>query len=130
VLKAGGRFAVADIVTKGRMPTVLQRSLELWAGCIAGALAQDDYKAKLAAAGFGDIEIESVREYTAADAESGGLGDLMRRHAKRGAEGLGIISAIIRARKPGGQAQALESIPVQVTSATGASACCGPDCCE
>src|SRR5467141_303069 len=62
VLKPGGRFAVADIVTRGRMPSALQRSLELWAGCIAGALAEDDYAAKLAAAGFGEVEIEAVRE--------------------------------------------------------------------
>ena len=55
------------------MPEALQRSLELWAGCVAGALDQDDYRSKLTAAGFGDVDIEAVREYTAADAESGGL---------------------------------------------------------
>ena len=72
VLTPGGRFAVADIVTRGKMPAELKRSLELWAGCVAGALSEDDYRAKLAAAGFGDIEIEALREYTADDAESGG----------------------------------------------------------
>ena len=135
VLKPGGRFAVADIVTRGRMPTALQRSLELWAGCIAGALAEDDYAAKLTAAGFGDVEIEAVREYTAKDAESGGLGDLVRKFAESGAEGLGIISAIIRAQKPGGAgktfARAVGHLaePIQVVSATKGAACCGTDDC-
>ena len=59
VLKPGGRFAIADIVTRGQMPEALQRSLELWAGCVAGALDQDDYRAKLTEAGFGDVEIEA-----------------------------------------------------------------------
>src|SRR2546427_4704305 len=102
VLKPGGRFAVADIVTRGRMPTALQRSLELWAGCIAGALSEDEYRSKLSAAGFGDIASEAGRRHTAADAESGGLGDLVLKFAKNGADGLGIISAIIRARHAGG----------------------------
>ena len=126
VLKAGGRFAVADIVTSGTLPSALQRSLELWAGCIAGALAEDDYRRKLAAAGFEDIEIERVREYTAGDAESSGLGDLMRQFAMKGAEGLGIYSAIVRARTPGGEKR--EYLPLQVIAAQGPA--CGPgECC-
>ncbi len=126
VLKPGGRFAVADIVTRGQMPKALQRSLELWAGCIAGALAADDYRSKLAAAGFGEVEIEPVREYTAADAQSAGLSDLMRKFAKSGAAGLGIVSAIIRARKPGGEGKAFEPLVVVATK----GAACGPgDCC-
>src|SRR6058998_2148549 len=102
VLRPGGRFAVADIVTRGKMPAELKRSLELWAGCVAGALSENEYRAKLRAAGFGDIEVEAVREYTADDAASGGLGELVQRYAKEGAARLGIISAIVRARKPGG----------------------------
>jgi len=126
VLTPGGRFAVADIVTRGKMPGELKRSLELWAGCIAGALSEDDYRAKLAAAGFGDIEIEVVREYTADDAESGGLGELVRKHAKQGGELLGFISAIVRARKPGGApGRAFEPIEIVATSGS----VCGPDCC-
>ena len=130
VLKPGGRFAIADIVTRGQMPTALQRSLELWAGCVAGALDQDDYRSKLSAAGFGDVEIEAVREYTAADAESSGLGDLMKKFAKSGTEGLGIISAIVRARKSGGAGKAFAQTaePLEVISVTQGSAC-GPDCC-
>lgn len=126
VLTPGGRFAVADIVTRGKMPAELKRSLELWAGCVAGALSEDDYRAKLAAAGFGDIEIEAIREYTADDAESGGLGELVRKYAKQGAEPLGFISAIIRARKPGGApGPAFE--PIEVIATPGSV--CGPDCC-
>jgi arsenite methyltransferase len=134
VLKPGGRFAVADIVTRGEMPSTLKRDLELWAGCVAGALSEDEYRAKLTAAGFGEIEIEAVREYTADDAESGGLGKLVARYAKKGAEPLGIISAIVRARKPGGagkafaQSGARQGEPLQVVATRGAV--CGPgECC-
>ncbi len=137
VLKPGGRFAVADIVTRGQMPQALQRSLELWAGCVAGALRDDDYRAKLTAAGFRDVDIEVVREYTASDAASGGLGKIVQEFAKSGAEGLGIVSAIIRARKPEGDGDGKASArtgdrldePLQVVSASKDAACCGPDCC-
>jgi SAM-dependent methyltransferase len=144
VLKPGGRFAVADIVTRGQLPMEVQRSLELWAGCIAGALDEGDYRAKLTTAGFGDVEIETVREYTAADAKSGGLGELARKFSGSGAEGLGIISAIIRARKPvlsgvegpshesevpAGTARRMAE-PIQVVSATKGAACCEPECCN
>jgi len=127
VLKPGGRFAIADIVTRGKMPAALKRSLELWAGCVAGALSEDEYRAKLAGAGFGDIEIEAVRAYTADDAESGGLGELVRRYAKQGADKLGFISAIVRARKPGGvNARAFE--PLELVATRGSV--CGPgECC-
>src|SRR5437867_13425217 len=135
VLKPGGRFAVADIVTRGKMPAELKRSLELWAGCVAGALSENEYRAKLNAAGFGEIEVEAVREYTADDAESGGLGELVQRYAKKGAERLGIISAIVRARKPGGldtkpfaQTGGRLPEPIPVVSAQGSV--CGPgECC-
>src|SRR5438093_4280682 len=127
VLKPGGRFAVADIVTRGQMPSALKRSLELWAGCVAGALSEDEYRSKLSAAGFGEIEIEVVREYTTDDAESGGLGALVQRYAKQGAERLGIISAIVRARKASGAGgRAFEPIALVATngSVCGAGECC------
>lgn len=101
VLKPGGRLAIADIVVRRRMPPALKRSLELWAGCVAGALSDADYRAKLAAAGFHGIQIDVLREYTADDAQSAGLGALLQRYGKKAGEGLGIISAVIRARKPG-----------------------------
>src|SRR3989337_1763336 len=69
VLKPGGRITIADIVTRGEMPQELRRSPELWAGCIAGALSEGDYRSKLAAAGFVAVDIEPTCEYTAADAE-------------------------------------------------------------
>ena len=127
VLKPGGRFAIADIVTREKMPAALKRSLELWAGCVAGALSETEYRAKLAGAGFGDIKIEAVREYTADDAESGGLGELVQRYAKQGSEKLGIISAIVRARKPAGvDAKAFE--PIDLVATRGSA--CGPgECC-
>src|SRR6185369_6653445 len=58
VLKPGGRLAVSDIVVRAEMPADIQRSMELWAGCIAGALRDSDYIGKIKAAGFQDIEIE------------------------------------------------------------------------
>ncbi len=107
VLKPGGRVAIADIVVRGgRVPPTLRRDLELWAGCVAGALEESEYRTKLEAAGFTDIDIEPVREYTAADAEGAGLGDVLRKYGTKGAERLGFLSAIVRARKPDGVAQA------------------------
>ena len=125
VLKPGGRVAIADIVVRGgQVPEPLRRSLELWAGCVAGALEEDEYREKLAAAGFTDIEIESLREYTAADAESGGLGELVRQFAKQGADSLGFISAVVRARRPGGEGRAFEE-PLQVVAPQDApKGCC------
>jgi len=68
VLRPGGRFAVSDVVVRGPVPADIRRSVELWVGCVAGALEESDYRAKLAAAGFQDIEIEPTRVYAVADA--------------------------------------------------------------
>jgi SAM-dependent methyltransferase len=68
VLKPGGRLAVSDIVTRGEIPAAIKRSVELWVGCIAGALDQEEYLAKLRAAGFSDATIEPTRVYRVADA--------------------------------------------------------------
>src|SRR5437868_10105655 len=70
VLKPDGRFAVSDIVVRGEMPGEVRRDLELWAGCIAGALEESDYRYRLRAAGFQSIEIEPTRIYMAADAKA------------------------------------------------------------
>lgn len=67
VLRPGGRFAVSDIVVRGAVPAALRRSLELWAGCVAGALEHDEYLRLLGEAGFVDATIESTRVYTADD---------------------------------------------------------------
>jgi arsenite methyltransferase len=68
VLKPGGRFAVSDVVVRGAVPPSIRKSMELWVGCIAGALSDVEYTTKLAHAGFGDIEIEVTRVYGADDA--------------------------------------------------------------
>jgi len=68
VLKPGGRFAVSDVVVRGEVPPAIRKSMELWVGCIAGALSDSDYKTKLADAGFGHIDIEVTRVYGADDA--------------------------------------------------------------
>jgi arsenite methyltransferase len=70
VLKPGGRFAISDVVTRGDVPEVIRRDMLLWVGCIAGALSEDDYVAKLAAAGFESISIEPTRVYNIQDARA------------------------------------------------------------
>ncbi|HEX5431413.1 MAG TPA: arsenite methyltransferase [Bryobacteraceae bacterium] len=85
VLKPGGRLAIADIVARGEMPAGVRRNMLLWAGCIAGALEEHEYRGKLAAAGFEAIKLEPVRVYELAEArESDGK----------------VMSAFIRAIKP------------------------------
>jgi SAM-dependent methyltransferase len=109
VLKPGGRFAVSDVVVRGELQDAVKRSMELWVGCIAGALSDQEYRDKLTAAGFVDVEVEVTRTYDIEDA-----------HAFLNAEGLDVdavaadakdkvVSAFVRARKP--------------------AACCGPSCC-
>jgi arsenite methyltransferase len=68
VLKAGGRFTVSDVVTRGEVPAAIRQSMLLWVGCIAGALDEQEYAAKLAAAGFERIDIEPTRVYNIEDA--------------------------------------------------------------
>jgi arsenite methyltransferase len=120
VLKPGGRIAISDIVTHNDLPEKIKESMALWTGCIAGALSKREYSEKLAAAGFEDIEIESFREYTAADAEAGGLGDKAKELGAEG--GLGIFSAVVRATKPGGDGTKRERIPVVASERQ--SGCC------
>src|SRR5512139_3171984 len=69
VLRAGGRFAVSDVVVRGEVPPAIRKNVELWIGCVAGALQEDEYREKLAAAGFDSIEIEPTRIYRAEDAK-------------------------------------------------------------
>ena len=112
VLKPGGRFAVSDVVMRGEVPADVRRSMELWVGCVAGALTEDEYRSKLQAAGFTDVEIETTRVYDVEDArtflaESGldvdAIAPLVNGR---------VTSAFVRARKP-------ES-----------SACCTSSCCS
>ena len=100
MLKPGGRFAVSDVVVRGEMPAEVRRNVELWAGCIAGALEESEYAGKLARAGFVDIDVEPTRIYNVEDARE-----------FLAAEGIDVdaiaplvdgkfMSAFIRARKP------------------------------
>jgi ubiquinone/menaquinone biosynthesis C-methylase UbiE len=68
VLKPGGRLAVSDVVVRGSVPDSVRRSVELWIGCIAGALEETEYRAKLAKAGFADVSLETTRTYCVSDA--------------------------------------------------------------
>ena len=70
VLKPGGRFAVSDVVVRGTVPPEIRRSMELWVGCVAGALGDYEYVAKLAKAGFDEIAIEPTRVYSIDDARA------------------------------------------------------------
>jgi arsenite methyltransferase len=99
VLKPGGRFAVSDIVVRGEMPADIRRRVELWAGCIAGALEESQYRSKLDAAGFEHIEVEATRIYTADDAKGLFADNEEMQKIARMADGK-FISAFVRARKP------------------------------
>jgi SAM-dependent methyltransferase len=114
VLKPGGRFAVSDVVTRGEINAEIRQSVLLWVGCIAGALAEEEYRAKLSAAGFMQIEIEPTRIYRVEDAreflaDAGVDVDAIAPQV----DGK-FMSALVRAVKPVGRE----------------NACCGPDCCK
>ncbi len=100
VLKPGGRFAVSDIVTRGELPEFARRSLALWAGCVAGAMDEQEFLSMLADTGFVDASIEPTRVYTAEDArailEAAGLDP----SAMQDAIGDRVFSGFVRAKKP------------------------------
>jgi SAM-dependent methyltransferase len=100
VLKPGGRFAVSDIVVRGEIPAEVRRNMELWAGCIAGALELGDYAAKLARAGFIDIGLEPTRIYTAEDARGFQSTSSIDIEAIAPQVDGKFMSAFVRARKP------------------------------
>jgi len=111
VLRPGGRFAVSDVVFRGRVPAEIKKNMELWVGCVAGALSDYEYVAKLAKAGFDNIDIEPTRVYNMEDARAflsaRGLDvDALAREVEDK-----FISAFVRASKP-------------------ATACCAPGCCS
>jgi ubiquinone/menaquinone biosynthesis C-methylase UbiE len=100
VLKPGGRFAVSDVVVRGEVPAAIRRSVELWIGCVAGALEEDEYREKLAKAGFEAIDVEPTRVYRAEDAREflSGAGLDVDTVAPQ-VDGK-FLSAFVRARKP------------------------------
>jgi arsenite methyltransferase len=116
VLKPGGRFAVSDVVVRGEIPEAVRKSMELWVGCVAGALHEDEYRTLLKDAGFDTVDVEPWRVYQVEDAKQF-LGDagLDVETIARDVEGK-IASAFIRATK---------SADLSVKS----SACCEPGCC-
>jgi arsenite methyltransferase len=113
VLKPGGRFAVSDVVTRGEMPPEIRQSVLAWVGCIAGSLEENDYRGKLAAAGFEQIEVEPTRIYRAEDAREFLAGQGIDVDAIAPQVDGKFLSAFIRAVKP------------VVTQA-----CCGSTCCN
>ena len=110
VLKPGGQFAVSDVVVRGDVDPAIRKNVELWVGCVAGALSETDYRAKLEKAGFKEIEIEPWRVYDVKDARQfltdAGIDPVV---VEREAQGK-FASAFIRAKKP--------------------ESCCGPECCS
>lgn len=111
VLRPGGRFAVSDVVVRGEVPASVRQSMLLWVGCIAGALEESDYRAKLVAAGFVDVDLETTRTYDIEDArvflsEAGIAVDEIATQV----DGK-FLSAFIRATKPN-------------------APCCAPGCCD
>ena len=117
VLRPGGRFAVSDVVVRGSVPDEIRKSVELWIGCVAGALDESDYRAKLAAAGFDEIAIEPTRVYTVDDARGFLAAKDLNLQAIAPQVNGKFASAFIRAKKP-----------VAVKSA-GQQSCCAPSCC-
>jgi arsenite methyltransferase len=111
VLKPGGRLAVSDVVTRGEILPAIRQSVLLWVGCVAGALDENDYRSKLATAGFEQVDIEPTRIYRADDArefltDKGLDADAIAQQV----DGK-FMSAFVRAVKPAKEA------------------CCGPTCC-
>ncbi|HYT77169.1 MAG TPA: arsenite methyltransferase [Vicinamibacterales bacterium] len=100
VLKPGGRFAVSDVVVRGDVPAEIRRNMELWVGCVAGALEEREYASKLRAAGFVDVDVEPWRVYDVEDArafltDSGVDVDRIAPEVESR-----FLSAFIRGRKP------------------------------
>jgi arsenite methyltransferase len=111
VLKPGGRFAVSDVVVRGHVPASIKKNMELWVGCVAGALSDDEYLEKLAGAGVENVSMEPTRVYSIEDASGFLSGRGLDADALAGEVEGKFISAFIRASKL-------------------ATACCVPGCCS
>ena len=112
VLKPGAHFSVSDVIVRGEVPSDVRRSMELWIGCIAGALEEREYAAKLTAAGFTDVQIEPWRVYKLEDARAFLTGAGLDVDRLAGDVDGRFASATIRAKKPD------------------IRGCCGPECCS
>jgi ubiquinone/menaquinone biosynthesis C-methylase UbiE len=113
VLKPGGRFAVSDVVVRGEVQAEIRKSMELWVGCIAGALEENEYREKLARAGFENVDVEATRVYRADEARDFLTAAGLDADAVAPLIDGKFISAFVRATKPAAK-----------------SACCAPACCQ
>ncbi len=100
VLKPGGRFAVSDVVVRGEVPSQVRQSMELWVGCVAGALTEREFETYLADAGFEDISVEPTRIYEFEDARAFLSGAGLDSEILAREVGGCVMGAFIRARKP------------------------------
>jgi len=100
VLRPGGRLAVSDVVVRGEMPSAIRKSVELWIGCVAGALGEREYREKLAKAGFEAIDVEPTRIYRAEDAREFLAGAGLDADAIAPEVDGKFMSAFVRAQKP------------------------------
>lgn len=100
VLKPGGRLAVSDVVVRGEVPAEIRRNMELWVGCVAGALEESEYRAKLERAGFLDVGVEPTRIYDIEDAREFLSGHGIDADAVAPLVRERFMSAFVRARKP------------------------------
>jgi arsenite methyltransferase len=110
VLRPGGRFAVSDVVVRGQVPRAVRANMELWIGCVAGALEEQEFLSLLREVGFAKPSIEPTRVYKAADAAAFLTGTGLDAGAFASAIDGKFMGAFVRAVKPLAQ-------------------CCGPDCC-
>jgi arsenite methyltransferase len=100
VLKPGGRFAVSDVVVRGEVPGAVRRSMELWVGCVAGALTEQEYHQHLSEAGFEEIGIEPTRIYEFEEAKAFLAGAGLETEILAREVGGRVMGAFVRARKP------------------------------
>ena len=126
VLKPGGRFAVSDVVADGPVPDELRSTMEMWVGCIAGALETDTYRELLAQAGFEDFGIEITRRYKV---DETGLDPATLPVGWQDADGR-IASAYVRAVKPMDAATPTESTGEGLHVLSSSTGCCGTSCCN
>jgi arsenite methyltransferase len=101
VLKPGGRFAVSDVVVRGQVPQEVRRSMELWVGCVAGALTEQEFHSLLWEAGFEQIAIEPTRVYELDDARALLAANGLESEVLAREVGGCVMGAFVRARKPG-----------------------------
>jgi arsenite methyltransferase len=123
VLKPGGRFAVSDVVVRGNPPEAVRKSMELWVGCVAGALEETEFISLLTAVGFENPSIEPTRVYEAADAMAFLAGTGLDTETLAAEIDGRFMGAFVRATKPGVSRKPLAA------AAPEAKSCCGPDCC-